>query len=160
VSVQTKRAWLFAMSLDSLGVSEKENLLGADDRAKKNVPRIAKGDVALIYVGKTTGKDTSASGRVRAFRALFEVTGPSFQGDSPLWPLAGVFPYRIPARLSRRLDVPMDKVKGELSFTNVSNYGLFLLNAPQEIPLEDIEAVLRADAARAGSPIGVSSRTR
>lgn len=152
MTTEPKRAWLFAMSLESLAVSEKEGLLGADARTKKYVPQMAKGDIAVIYVGKRSVRDGAAGGRIQSFRALFIITAPSFQSDTPLWPVPGAFPFRIPVRLAQRVDVPLATVKEELSFTkNVANYGLFLLNAPQEIPMGDVDAILRAEAVKKGS---------
>jgi len=151
MTAETKRAWLFVMSLDSLAVSETQGLLGADERTKKHIPQMAKGDIALIYVGKKSVMG-GPTGRIQSFRALFTITGPSFQGDTPLWPVPGMFPFRIPVRLAQRVDVPLAMVKEELSFTkNVANYGLFLLNAPQEIPLGDVNAILRVEGVKTGS---------
>lgn len=109
------------MSLDSLHVSEKECLLGADDRTKKFVPKMTKGDIALVYVGKRSA--TSAGGRIQAFRAVFRITGPSFESDTPLWPINGVFRYRIPARLTHRLDVALAMVRVRIPAESITDSG-------------------------------------
>jgi hypothetical protein len=98
------------------------------------------GDLALVYVTK---KQSSGSSTIRAFRALFKLTGSVFESQTQLWPGGRVFPIRVPVRLVTALDVPIDSVRPRVSFLgSLENYGMVLYNTPVRIPMEDVRLIL------------------
>jgi hypothetical protein len=141
------KCWVFAYPFDALEVSIAEGVLGSTERFRPSMGTMRPGDLAIVYVTRARSDFEGKAKRISSFRALFEITGPSFKGDTLIWPIrTKLYPVRVPARLLARLDVPIASVLWDLAFiTNKLPYGLAFLNSPRAVPLSDIRRILAAN---------------
>jgi hypothetical protein len=110
---------------------------------------IRPGDVLLCYL---TG--------VKRWVGLLEVTGPLCEDTSPIW-AEEIFPIRFPVRplvmLKPELGVPMDELRGKLSFfaadTPPGRWSGLVRGSPQKYKLADGEAIAAAVKAAEATPV-------
>jgi hypothetical protein len=139
---------VFAYPLDALEVSIAKGVLGSTERFRLSMGTMQPGNLAIVYVTRARIDDVKGkAGRISSFRALFEITGRSFESDTLIWPTRmELYPVRVPARLLARLDVPIAKVLGDVAFiSNKVSYGFAFMNTPRTVPPSDIGHILAAN---------------
>jgi predicted RNA-binding protein len=121
------------------------NVTGFRYRIRKTAGRIEPGDVFLCYL---TG--------VKRWVGLLEVTGEMYQDSTQIWK-EEVFPIRLPVKpivmLDAVLGVPMNELKGKLSFGNSPSWTGWLRWSPRKYEREDGEVISSAIRVAEASPV-------
>jgi len=121
------------------------NITGFRYRIRKTAGQIKPGDMFLCYL---TG--------VKRWVGLLEVTGEMFEDSTRIWK-EETFPIRLPVKplvmLDPVLGVPMDDVKGKLSFGGSPAWTGWVRLSPRKYKKEDGEVISTAIRAAEASPV-------